>query len=121
MITNPDDYRDLSILKEISYKEKALAIASHISYLFLGIGFVIIPLVICFATSDGKYEWVQEQAAIALEMQVLVTFLIIAMAVVSIVTNTPQFIFIACILATIYLGLSIYCAFKCFLQDNYRK
>jgi len=55
---------------EIDGKQKTLAIASHISYLFFGVGTVIVPLVI-YLYFDKKDDFVAEHAKQALVIQVI--------------------------------------------------
>ena len=54
----------------IEGKQKALALAAHIGYLFFGIGYIGIPLVIylCF---DGKDDFVAAHAKQALMAQAI--------------------------------------------------
>ncbi len=55
---------------EIDGKQKALAIASHISYLFFGVGTIIVPLVI-YLYFDKKDDFVAGHAKQALVIQVI--------------------------------------------------
>ena len=54
----------------IEGKQKALALAAHIGYLFFGVGYIVIPLIIylCF---DGKDEFVAKHAKQALMAQAI--------------------------------------------------
>lgn len=54
---------------EIDGKQKVLAIASHVSYIFFGVGYVIVPLII-YLMFDKKDSFVAEHAKQALIAQV---------------------------------------------------
>lgn len=55
----------------IEGKDKFLAILAHVGYIFLGVGFVLIPLAI-YLFFDGKNEFVAAHARQALKAQALV-------------------------------------------------
>ena len=54
----------------VAGKEKAMALAAHISYLFFGVGYVLVPLAI-YLYYDGKDEFVAGHAKQALKAQVI--------------------------------------------------
>lgn len=66
----------------IDGKQKALALTAHIGYLFLGVGYVIVPLVI-YLFYDGKDPFVAGHAKQALLAQAIFSIL---GAVVSVLT-----------------------------------
>lgn len=55
---------------EIDGKQKTLAIAAHISYIFFGVGTIIVPLII-YLYFDKKDNFVAEHAKQALIVQVI--------------------------------------------------
>ena len=61
---------EIFIKEHISDVDKLLAITAHISYLFFGMGFVIIPLLI-YSLSRSS-EFVKNNAMYALQMQLMV-------------------------------------------------
>ena len=66
----------------VAGKEKAMALAAHISYLFFGVGYVLVPLAI-YLYYDGKDAFVAGHAKQALKAQVIIG---IFGAVVSVLT-----------------------------------
>lgn len=54
----------------IDGKQKALALAAHVGYLLLGVGYILIPLVI-YLIYDGKDSFVAGHAKQALKAQAI--------------------------------------------------
>ena len=54
----------------IAGKQKALALTAHISYLFFGVGYIIVPLVI-YLFYDGKDSFIAHHAKQALLAQAI--------------------------------------------------
>ena len=54
----------------VTGKEKAMALSAHISYLFFGVGYIIVPLIV-YLFYDGKDEFVASHAKQALKAQAI--------------------------------------------------
>ena len=67
------------ISMEINGKQKALALAAHVGWLFLGVGYVLIPLVI-YLIYDGKDGFVAGHAKQALLAQFIFGILSVIVA-----------------------------------------
>lgn len=102
----------------IEGKQKALALAAHIGYLFFGVGYIVIPLVIylCF---DGKDEFVAQHAKQALMAQAIfgvISAVVLALTflVVGVLLWPALFI-----LGAIWFCCSIYACFKVINGQEY--
>ncbi len=95
----------------IEGKQKALALAAHIGYLFFGIGYIIVPLAI-YLFYDGKDNFVAGHAKQALMAQAIFGVLLaVATGLTVFVVGLLLWPFIA-VLGLVWFCCSILACFK---------
>ncbi len=99
-------------------KEKALALAAHISYMFFGIGYIGIPLVI-YLLNDGKNDFVAGHAKQALKVQAILGVLGAVTMVLTFLVVGVFFWPIIVILGLLWFFCSIYACFKVINGEEY--
>ncbi len=92
-------------------KEKVMALAAHISYLFFGVGYILVPLAIYFFY-DGKSEFVASHAKQALKAQVIFGILVAIVAALSFFLVGILFWPVIGVVGLIWFCCSIYACFK---------
>ena len=99
-------------------REKALALAAHISYLFFGVGYVGVPLVI-YLFFDGKDEFVASHAKQALIAQAIFgVFSAITMGLTFLLVGVFLWPVLA-LLGLVWFCCSIYACFKVINGEAY--
>ena len=102
----------------IDGKQKALALAAHISYLFFGVGYILVPLAI-YLFHDGKDAFVAEHAKQALLAQAILGVLGgIALGLTFLVVGIFLWPILAA-LGLLWFCCSIYACFKVINGDMY--
>ena len=102
----------------IDGKQKVLAIAAHISYLFFGVGYVLVPLAI-YLFYDKKDDFVAGHAKQALIVQVILGIMGTIVAVLTALLIGVLLWPIVFILGAIWFCCSIYACFKVINEREY--
>lgn len=99
--------------------EKIFAVLAHISYLFFGIGFIIIPGII-YLYYEKTDEFVANHALEAFKVQVFFTIAGLICSALCAVAIGAFLLPIYAILAISYMIVSIYAAYKAFVGESFR-
>lgn len=102
----------------VTGKEKVLAMMAHISYLFFGVGYVLVPLAI-YLFFDGKDEFVASHAKQALKAQVIFGILGAVVFGLSLLVVGILLWPIIAVVGFIWFCCSIYACFKAINGERY--
>ena len=102
----------------ISGKQKALALAAHISYLFFGVGYVLVPLAI-FLFYDGKDYFIARHAKQALMAQAIIGILGSIVSLLTFVLIGVVLWPFVIILGALWTLCSVYACFKVINGEDY--
>ena len=102
----------------ITGKEKAMALAAHIGYLFFGVGYIIIPLII-YLFFDGKDEFVSSHAKQALMAQAI--FGVLGAVVFGLTFVLVGFLLwpVLAVIGLVWFCCSIYACFRVINGEEY--
>ncbi|MBR2215677.1 MAG: DUF4870 domain-containing protein [Selenomonadaceae bacterium] len=103
----------------ITGKQKALALAAHISYLFFGVGYILVPLAI-YLIYDGKDHFVALHAKQALVAQALLGIMGAVVAGLTLVLVGFLLWPIMALLGLVWFIASLYDCFKVINGEDYR-
>ena len=99
-------------------KEKVMALAAHISYLFFGVGYILVPLAI-YLFYDGKDDFVANHAKQALKAQAIFGILAAVVTALSFLVVGILLWPALAIIGLLWFGCSIYACFKVINGEPY--
>ena len=99
--------------------ERFFAILAHISYLFFGIGFILIPAAVYLWFCD-KNDFIAEHSLEALKAQGILLLIGVVLFISSFFVVGIILLPFYAIIALIYVPLSLYASYKALRGETYR-